>query len=71
MTNRIHIINEFKSRGISICLFDCRGYGKSSGTSNINTLFYDMEDTYKYLKNINNQRTIVAAGESIGSYPAA
>ena len=31
-----------------------------------------MEDTYIYLtKTIQNNRTIVVAGESIGSYPAA
>jgi esterase/lipase len=59
-------------RGISVCLFDYRGYGKSTGTTKINTLFYDMEDKYIYLtKTIQNNRTIVAAGESIGSYPAA
>ena len=73
ISNRIHIINECMSRGISICIFDYRGYGKSTGRTTTNTLFYDMEDTYKYLVNtLNyNKSQIIIAGESIGSYPAA
>ena len=61
------------SRSISICVFDYRGYGKSSGRTKTDTLFYDMEDTYKYLINTLNydKEQIIIAGESIGSYPAA
>ena len=73
VTNRIHIINKFISRGISICMFDYRGYGKSTGITKIDTLFHDMEDTYYYLtRELNhNPNNIIIAGESIGSYPAA
>jgi uncharacterized protein len=73
ISNRIHIINECMSRGISICIFDYRGYGKSSGRTNMDTMFHDMEDVYKYLiyKLKHNPEQIVIAGESIGSYPAA
>ena len=72
ISNRTHIIKEFILRGISFCMFDYRGYGKSSGNTKIETLFYDMEDTYLYLtKHMKNNRLIYAAGESIGSYPAA
>lgn len=73
ISNRVHIINECMSRGISICIFDYRGYGKSSGITNMDTMFHDMEDVYKYLiyKLNHNPKQIVIAGESIGSYPAA
>lgn len=73
ISNRVHIINECMSRGISICIFDYRGYGKSSGRTNMNTMYHDMEDVYKYLiyKLKHNPEQIVIAGESIGSYPAA
>ena len=73
ISGRTHIIKECMMRGISICVFDYRGYGKSSGKTTTDTLFYDMEDTYKYLINtLNyNRNQIIIAGESIGSYPAA
>lgn len=73
VSNRVHIINECMSRGISICIFDYRGYGKSGGRTNTDTMHQDMEDVYKYLiyKLKHNPEQIIIAGESIGSYPAA
>lgn len=73
VSNRIDIINNCMSRGLSICIFDYRGYGKSTGKTTTESIFYDIEDVYKYmirvLKYKNEQ--IIIAGESIGSYPAA
>ena len=73
ITSRIHIMRQFMSRGISFLMFDYRGYGRSSGKTNIDTLFYDMEDSYKYIiRELKyNEDDILFAGESIGSYPAS
>lgn len=73
VSNRIDIINNCMSRGLSICIFDYRGYGKSTGRTTTDSLFYDMEDTYKYMIHHlkYNKEQIIIAGESIGSYPAA
>ena len=42
VSNRINIINNCMSRGLSICIFDYRGYGKSTGKTTIESILVEL-----------------------------
>lgn len=73
ITFRTHIVTQLISRGISFIMFDYRGYGKSTGKTQMSTMFHDIEDVYKYMISTLNYKKdqVVVVGESIGSYPAS
>ena len=69
ITHRLSNILELYQRGISVMIFDYRGYGKSTGTPSEQGMYQDALTTYQYVtqeKGINPQR-LVLFGRSLGS----
>jgi fermentation-respiration switch protein FrsA (DUF1100 family) len=67
ITDRAEIAAELASRGVSVFVFDWRGYGKSEGTPNENALYKDAIAAYDVMKG----RDVVLYGESLGGPYAA
>ena len=62
----------YTNLGYDVFMLDYRGYGKSEGSINGQTLFFDdVQTTYDALKNRYPEDKIVVLGYSIGSGPAA
>lgn len=73
ISGRHHIIQKFIDKGISVLMFDYRGYGLSEGYTTTESSYQDAVDWMIYLINNKqvNKKDIIPMGESIGSYPAA
>ncbi len=68
MADRIESLKVFNSLGLSVFIFDYRGYGQSTGTPTENGLYEDAESAWRYLagtRNIDPMR-IVIFGRSLG-----
>ena len=70
ITNRNHYLKEMVKRKIPFLIFDYRGYGKSTGSTYMDSTYKDAVVCYKYLRDKYNE-DIVPLGESIGGYPAS
>ena len=65
ITERAPAAEEFAKRGVSVLLFDWRGYGKSEGVPREEQLYDDALAAYDFASKINP--TIVTYGESLGA----
>jgi len=73
LTYRRNIAFDLINIGYNFVIFDYCGFGKSTGSTFINSTYDDAESVFQYLVNIEkvNKDNIIPIGESIGSYPAA
>jgi hypothetical protein len=69
ITDRAPIATELARRGISVLLFDWRGYGKSEGSPSESALFLDALAAYDFAHT--QAQDIVLYGESLGGPYAA
>lgn len=69
ISHRIEVIYLFCKLGLSVFIFDYRGYGRSQGSPSEEGLYRDAEAAYKYLIEKRNlrQESIVVYGKSIGA----
>jgi fermentation-respiration switch protein FrsA (DUF1100 family) len=70
LTDRAEMAVEHALRGISVFVFDYRGYGKSEGRASESKLFIDSLAAFDYIRN-KGAKTIVLYGESVGGPYAA
>lgn len=70
LTNRADTASELAKRGISVFLFDYRGFGRSEGTTSESNLFRDGEAIFAYASKLGATR-VVCYGESVGGPYAA
>jgi fermentation-respiration switch protein FrsA (DUF1100 family) len=69
ISHRIDVIYLFYKLGLSVFIFDYRGYGRSQGRPTEEGLYLDAEAAYKYLiksRNL-NESSLVVYGKSIGA----
>ncbi len=71
LTDRAEMAAEFARRGISVFVFDWRGYGKSEGKATESKLFRDALAAHDYVKTTLAAPKIILYGESIGGPYAA
>lgn len=71
ITSRAPITQELAAHGVSVLLFDWRGYGRSEGSPTENSLFLDAAAAYQFATWQTNPRDIVLYGESLGGPYAA
>ncbi len=66
---RLLLADALLDSGISVLLYDYRGYGRSTGTSKLQTLVPDADAAFTYLVHEQNYKPaqIILVGESIGS----
>jgi uncharacterized protein len=69
ITERADNAVELAQRGVSVLLFDWRGYGKSEGTPREEKLYDDALAAYDFASKLNPD--VIAYGESIGAPYAA
>ena len=65
LTERAPVSVELAQRGVSVLLFDWRGYGKSEGTPSESRLYDDALAAYDFAAKLNPD--IVVYGESLGA----
>lgn len=70
LTDRADMAAEHAKRGISVFVFDYRGYGKSGGKTSESKLFLDSLAAFDYVRGQGAQ-AIVLYGESVGGPYAA
>jgi hypothetical protein len=70
LTDRAPMASAFAKRGISVFLFDYRGFGKSEGKPSESKLFLDSIAAYDYAASL-HPHSIVIYGESVGGPYAA
>jgi alpha-beta hydrolase superfamily lysophospholipase len=70
LTDRAEMAVELAKRGISVFLFDWRGFGRSEGHATENKLFHDALAAHDYVRAL-GAKQIVMYGESIGGPYAA
>jgi uncharacterized protein len=70
LTDRAEMAVELAKRGVSVLLFDWRGYGRSEGRASESGLFHDALAAYDYVQNL-GAKQIVMYGESLGGPYAA
>ncbi|MFL6248229.1 MAG: alpha/beta hydrolase [Thermoanaerobaculia bacterium] len=70
LTDRADMAVEHARRGISVFLFDYRGYGKSEGKASEAKLFIDSLAAFDYV-HVSGARNIFLYGESVGGPYAA
>jgi uncharacterized protein len=70
LTDRAEMAVEFAKRGISVFVFDYRGFGKSGGRATEWGVFRDSLAAHDYVRSLGAQRVILY-GESIGGPYAA
>jgi uncharacterized protein len=70
LTDRAEMAVEFAKRGVSVFLFDWRGYGRSEGRPRENALFRDALAAHDYVRGLGAKK-IVMYGESVGGPYAA
>lgn len=62
-----YIIDNLRARGISVLMFDYRGYGASRGRPKESAFYSDAELIYDWLKETHPQLQVIASGWSVGS----
>ncbi len=62
-----YIIDVFRSRGISVLIFDYRGYGSSRGKPRESSFYSDAELVYEWLRERHPHLRVVVSGWSLGS----
>jgi alpha-beta hydrolase superfamily lysophospholipase len=70
LTDRAEMCAELAKRGISVFIFDFRGFGRSEGRASESRIFRDSLAAYDYVRT-HTQNDIVLYGESIGGPYAA
>lgn len=70
LTDRAEMAEEHARRGISVFVFDYRGYGKSEGRASESKLFLDGMAAFDYVRK-QGAKDIVLYGESVGGPYAA
>jgi fermentation-respiration switch protein FrsA (DUF1100 family) len=70
LTDRAEMAAEFARRGVSVFVFDWRGYGRSGGRAAESKLFLDALAAFDHVKKL-GARSIVLYGESLGGPYAA
>jgi uncharacterized protein len=70
LTDRAEMASRLAQRGVSVFVFDWRGFGKSEGSASESALFHDALAAFDYVRHLGAQRIIVY-GESIGGPYAA
>lgn len=68
---RNEIMNDFIKLNIPFFIFDYKGFGKSDGSTDIDSTYDDTLLCYNFLSDKFKDRKIIPIGESIGSYPAS
>ena len=73
ISHRLDSIRIFHDLGLSVLIFDYRGYGKSEGSPTEKGTYLDAETAWDYLVNVKNARPdkIIIFGRSLGSAVAA
>lgn len=71
LTDRADMAVELAKRGISVFVFDYRGFGRSEGVARENKLFRDAEAAHDYVAKTLGAKDIVMYGESVGGPYAA
>jgi fermentation-respiration switch protein FrsA (DUF1100 family) len=68
----LDVAGDFRKLGVSVFLFDYRGYGRSEGSPNSKGILLDAEAAYRYVtKDLNVPPSgLVLLGESLGGAPA-
>lgn len=71
--HRLDSLEIFHSLGLSVFLFDYRGYGKSDGSPTIEGVYSDLEGAWKHLTKVRgiSPEEIVLFGRSLGGAVAA
>ena len=70
LTDRADMAVEFAKRGVSVFLFDYRGFGRSEGSASESSLYKDALAAYDFVKQ-NSDAPIAMYGESVGGPYAA
>lgn len=70
LTDRAEMAAELASRGVSVFLFDYRGFGRSGGRASESKIFRDALAAHDYVR-AHTRQPIVLYGESIGGPYAA
>jgi fermentation-respiration switch protein FrsA (DUF1100 family) len=70
LTDRADMASELAKRGVSVLVFDYRGFGRSGGRTSESKIFRDGEAVFAYASQLGAPR-IVLYGESIGGPYAA
>lgn len=73
ISHRVGSIGIFHNLGLSVLIFDYRGYGKSEGSPSEKGMYLDAEAAWAYLVNARqiNPEKIIIIGRSMGSAVAA
>lgn len=72
LSNRIGMIELFHEMGLSVFIFDYRGYGKSEGNPSEEGTYLDGDAAWEYLLSIGYKpKNIILYGESLGGAVAA
>ncbi len=73
ISHRLESISIFHNLGLSVLIFDYRGYGKSEGKPSEKGTYLDAEAAWDYLVNIKNKspEKIILFGRSLGAAIAA
>ena len=71
LTDRADMAVELAKRGVSVFVFDYRGFGRSEGTAREGKLFRDAEAAHDYVAQKLGAKNIVMYGESVGGPYAA
>lgn len=73
ITYHMEIGRQLMANKISFLIFDYKGFGKSEGTTIVNSTYDDVREWMYYLINEQhiNKNDIIPMGNSIGSFPAA
>lgn len=72
ISGRLESIRRFHHLGLSVLIFDYRGYGQSTGRPSEDGLYRDVDAAWRYLTEVRgtNPTDIIAFGRSLGSGPA-
>jgi len=70
LTDRADMAEQFAKRGVSVFVFDYRGFGRSAGRASEAKLYRDAIAAFEYVQR-NGAKRIVLYGESIGGPYAA
>ncbi|MFZ3122915.1 MAG: alpha/beta hydrolase [Thermodesulfovibrionales bacterium] len=73
ISHRLDSIRIFHDLGLSVLIFDYRGYGRSEGSPTEEGTYLDAESAWEYLVNVKGARSekIILFGRSLGSAVAA
>ncbi|NCO84337.1 MAG: alpha/beta hydrolase [Nitrospirae bacterium CG_4_10_14_3_um_filter_44_29] len=73
ISHRLDSIRIFHDLGLSVFIFDYRGYGRSEGSATEKGTYLDAESAWEYLVNVKGARPekIILFGRSLGSAVAA